>query len=164
MLATNILSAAVVALVLAGGLSSAAMADPTKCVEWKRLGLTQQQNQSIAALDAEWKKKYATTQPQIVEAQKKLEGLLPDPKSDPLEIMATQQTIARLKENLRNEATTNYLRKRAILNSLQQHQLEGMLQQMVMERQRPLNGAAQAEQPGGITNIVNKVRWAIQPH
>lgn len=133
-------------------------------VDWKSLHLNASQSQQLTQLENEWHAKYSRTQPQIAELQRKLERLLPDPKSDPLEIMATQQTIARLKEQLRNEATTNYLRKRSLLNEAQQHQLEGMLQQMVVERQRPATSALQGEQSPGIMNIVNKIKWAIEPH
>jgi hypothetical protein len=134
-----------------------------RCIDWKRLNLSTQQYQAIGQLDDSWHAKYQHTQPQIIENQRKLERLLSDSKSDPLEIMATQQNIARLKEQLRNEATTNYLRKRAVLNEGQQHQLEGMLSQMVMDRQRT-SPMVQADQAGGIGNIVNKIKWAIEPH
>jgi hypothetical protein len=149
-------------------LTSSANAQPGpdsahRCVDWKRLNLSTQQSQSITQLDDYWHAKYQHVQPQIMESQKKLERLLSDSKSDPLEIMATQQNIARLKEQLRNEATTNYLRKRAVLNEGQQHQLEAMLSQMVMERQHT-TPMVQADQAGGIGNIVNKIKWAIEPH
>jgi hypothetical protein len=136
-----------------------------RCIDWQRLNLDQQQSQTIGSLDNDWNQKYQRLQPQIIGLQRKLERLLPDPHSDPLEIMATQQSIARLKEQLRNDATTNYLRKRAALNSDQQHQLEGMLQQMVSDRQRATAPVMQADQAGGgISNIVNKIKWAIEPH
>lgn len=139
--------------------------DPAhRSVDWKRLNLNAQQTQQVGQLDNDWNAKYSRLQPQIAELQKKLERLLPDPKSDPLEIMATQQAIGRYKEQLRNEATTNYLRKRSLLNDVQQHQLEAMLQQMVNDRQRPASSISQAEQNGGIMNIVNKIKWAIEPH
>lgn len=147
-----------------GGGGGGGAAGLRRCIDWQRLNLNQQQSQTIGSLDSDWNGKYQRLQPQIIQNQQKLQRLLPDPKSDPLEIMATQQTIARLKEQLRNDATTNYLRKRAALNEAQQHQLEGMLQQMVLERQRPTTPVMQADQAGGIGNIVNKIKWAIEPH
>lgn len=136
------------------------------CVDWNKLGLSSQQSQQVQVLEKQWNSKYAHIQPQIVAEQKELVALLGDPKSDPLEIMETQQSITRLREQLRNEATSNYLRKRAILTANQQHQLEGMLQQMVAERQQ--HGSTQAstvsDQNGGIMNIIHKVKWAIEPH
>lgn len=159
----NLIVCAAVAL-MSTNLSALAQEHPIhKCVEWKKLNLKPQQAQQINQLESEWHTKYATTAPKIADLQKKLERLLSNAKSDPLEIMSTQQTIARLKDQLRNEATTNYLRKRALLNETQQHQLEGMLQQMVVERQRG-SAASQAEQTPGIVNIVNKIKWAIEPH
>jgi hypothetical protein len=87
-----------------------------------------------------------------------------DPKSDPLEIMSTNQRVAHLKEHLRNEATTNYLKKRAILNQDQQHQLETMMQQMIATRQQSAATVPQAEEQGGFMDIIHKVKWAIQQH
>ncbi len=161
----NLLLAAALATMLGSNLPAFAQQETIqyKCVEWKKLNLNGQQTQQVSILDAEWHTKYMHMQPQIADLQKKLEQLLPNPKSDPLEIMSTQQTIARYKETLRNEATTNYLRKRALLNDTQQRQLEGMVQQMVMERQRA-NSPVQTEQSPGIMNIVDKIKWAIEPH
>lgn len=158
------LLAAALATLLSGNLPAFAQ-DPiqNKCVEWKKLNLNAQQTQQISQLDNDWQAKYSRMQPQITDLQKKLEQLLPNPKSDPLEIMSTQQTLARYRESLRNEATTNYLRKRALLNETQQHQVEGMVQQMVLDRQRA-NSPVQTEQSPGLMNIVNKIKWAIEPH
>lgn len=130
-------------------------------LDWKKLNLNTQQSQQIQNLEQDWNGKYMQIQPQIQDHQRKLARLLVDPKSDSLEIMSTNQTLTRLKEQLRNEATTNYLRKRAILNQDQQHQLESMMQQMISSRQQ---GAAvpQSEEQGGFMNIIQKVRWAIQ--
>lgn len=167
-IATNRLNAALAVAACAALLAMPAQAqDPqrghSRCVDWTKLNLTQQQSQQISQLDSEWRAKFTQVQPQIAQNQQKLQQLLSDSKADPLEIMATQQNIARLKESLRNDATTNYLRKRAVLNEPQQHQLEAMLQQFVLERQRA-TPVVQTEQAGGITNIVNKIRWAIEPH
>lgn len=131
-------------------------------MDWKKLNLNPNQSQQIQTLESEWNGKYMQIQPQIHDHQRKLAKLLVDPKSDSIEIMATNQTLTRLKEQLRNEATTNYLRKRAILNQDQQHQLETMMQQMISSRQQNVGGAPQTEEQGGFMNIIQKVRWAIQ--
>lgn len=157
--------------VLAPGLITAlAMAGPVafaeggNCLNWKKLNLSQPQQQQIQTLEQDWNNKYMKVQPEILEQQRKLARLLMDPKSDPLEIMASQQAIARLKEQLRNEATSNYLRKRAILNLDQQHQLEGLMQQMVAERQRQAASVPPPDESSGFMDIIQKVRWAIQQH
>jgi hypothetical protein len=62
--------------------------------------------------------------------------LLSTPKSDPLEITSQQQRVNQLKEQLSEQATANYLRKRSLLNTDQQRQLEGLLKRMVAERSR----------------------------
>lgn len=134
------------------------------CVDWKKLNLTSAQSQQIQGLEQDWTSKYMKIQPDILEHQRKLARLLMDPRSDPLEIMATNQRIAHLKEQLRNEAVTNYLKKRALLNVDQQHQLELMMQQMIAMRQQSAASAPQAEEQGGFMDIIHKVRWAIQQH
>jgi hypothetical protein len=69
-------------------------------------------------------------------AQNRLVELLSTPKSDPLEITSQQQRVNQLKEQLSEQATANYLRKRSLLNTDQQRQLEGLLKRMVAERSR----------------------------
>lgn len=134
-----------------------------KCgVDWKKLNLSAPQSQKIQDLEQEWNNKYTKIQPEILEQQRKLAKLLLDPKSDQLEIMTTNQRIAHLKEHLRNEATSNYLKKRAILNTDQQHQLESMMQQMIATRQQSAATTPQTEEQGGFMDIIHKVRWAIQ--
>jgi Spy/CpxP family protein refolding chaperone len=138
--------------------------DGAKCVDWKKLNLSSAQSQQIQTLEQDWNGKYMKMQPEILEHQRKLAKLLMDPKSDPLEIMSTNQRVAHLKEHLRNEATTNYLKKRAILNQDQQHQLETMMQQMIATRQQSAATVPQAEEQGGFMDIIHKVKWAIQQH
>lgn len=133
-------------------------------LDWKKLNLNSQQAAQIQGFEQEWNAKYIKLQPEILEHQRRLAKLLMDPKSDPLEIMATNQSIARLKEQLRNEATANYLHKRAILNSDQQHQLESMMQQMIASRQQSATSTPQTEEQSGFMDIIQKVRWAIQQH
>lgn len=154
----NVLALAVGTLVNSG---SPCLAQERQ-LDWKKLNLNATQSQQIQVLESEWNGKYVQMQPQIQDHQRKLARLLVDPKSDSLEIMSTNQTLTRLKEQLRNDATTNYLRKRAILNQDQQHQLETMMSQMISSRQNGVGGAPQVEEQGGFMNIIQKVRWAIQ--
>lgn len=150
------------ATVMVGALNPALAETDRSCVDWKKLSLSAPQSQQIQSLEQDWNGKYLKIQPDILDQQRKLTKLLMDPKSDPLEIMSTQQNIARLREQLRNEATANYLKKRAILNVEQQRQLEFMMQQMVAERQRGTGSMPQAEEQGGFMELIQKVRWAIQ--
>ncbi len=157
----NALTLALGTTLLTGGFAFAD--EETKCcVDWKKLSLSQPQSQQIGALEQDWNSKYLKIQPEILEQQRKLAKLLMEPKSDPLDIMSTNQRIAHLKENLRNEATANYLKKKAILNPDQQHQLEGMMQQMIATKQQSVTNAPQGEEQGGFMDIIHKVRWAIQ--
>ncbi len=164
----NQVSAITLALATALSCNSIVFADEEggKCgVDWKKLNLSPAQSQQIQSLEQDWSSKYMKMQPEILEQQRKLAKLLMDPQSDSLEIMATNQRIAHLKEHLRNEATANFLKKRALLNHDQQHNLEVMMQQMIASRQQSAAGSApQSEEQGGFMDIIHKVRWAIQQH
>lgn len=152
------------ALVLACALGLAsggqAFADELRmCINWQRLNLTPQQSQQIQVLEQQWSHDYMEIQPSIVEDQHKLTRLLSDPKSDPLEIMALQQAIARKREQLRAAATTSYLRKRQLLNENQQHGLEDMIHQAVAERQRAASPGMQTDvMPDHIQSLIQRVR------
>lgn len=148
------------ALAVGAASGSAAMADELRMgINWQRLNLTPQQSQQIQLLEAQWNHDYMEIQPAIIEEQHKLTRLLSDPKSDPLEIIALQQSIARKKEHLRAAATTNYLRKRQLLSDGQQHGLEDMIHQAVAERQRTANPGSQTDvMPDHIQNLIQRVR------
>jgi hypothetical protein len=159
-------SAAIITAVIIAVLGPPAFAQECRqSVDWRSLNLSTQQSMQVQSLEQDWNTKYLHLQPQILDLQRRLVRLLGDPKSDPLEIMSIQQTIARLKEQLRNEATANYLRKRSLLNEQQQRQLEFQLQQLVADRQRTaLPGTQSDDNNGGFMNLIHKVRWAIDPH
>ena len=149
-------------MALAVGASScnAVFADELRMgINWQRLNLSPQQSQQIQVLEAQWNHDYMEIQPSIIEEQHQLTRLLSDPKSEPLEIIALQQSIARKKEHLRAAATTNYLRKRQLLNDGQQRGLEDMIHQAVAERQRAANPGLQTDEvPDHIQNLLQRVR------
>jgi|SRR5215470_3810122 len=153
------------ALLLISGILTPVQADDVHCaINWKRLGLTPQQSQHIQLLEAQWNSEYMGIQPGLVEDQRRLTRLLSDPKSDSLEIMALQQSIARKREQLRSAATANYLRKRQILSEGQQHALEDMIREAIAERQHVVVPGSQAEvMPDRIQSLIERVR-NIWPH
>jgi Spy/CpxP family protein refolding chaperone len=135
-------------------------------IDWQQMSLSSDQHQRIQQLQSDWSGKYLNLMPQISRHQQHLHELFRNPNSDPQEIFSTQQNLMRLQEQLRNEATDNYLHKRALLNNEQQRMLQAQMHQLVIERQqRPLaRNYAQPEENGGIMNVISKVRWAIEPH
>ena len=139
---------------------SPAFADePHVNIDWRKLQLTPQQQQVIQTLEGQWSHEYMDVQPAIVEDQRKLTRLLADPKSDPLEILALQQSMARKKEQLRSAATANYLRKRQCLTGDQQKSLEDMIRQTIAERQRVLSpGSTTDVMPDRIQMLMQRVR------
>lgn len=135
------------------------------CVDWTKLNLTNSQNEKIRVLQADWNEKYGAVMPEIRFQQQHLQDLFRDPHSDPLEIVSTQQSLIRLQEQLRSDAMTNYLHKRALLSDLQQKQLETQVHEMVVERQqRPMLQPNDASDQSGLGNIMQKIRWAIGAH
>jgi exonuclease VII large subunit len=96
---------------------------------YDKLNLNPNQAERIQNLDQDWRSRLKNAQNRLVE-------LLSTPKSDPLEITSQQQRVNQLKEQLSEQATANYLRKRSLLNTDQQRQLEGLLKRMVAERSR----------------------------
>lgn len=135
--------------------------EPHMSIDWRKLQLTPAQSQQIQGLEAQWTEEYMRVQPSIIEDQRKLQNLLSDPKSDSLEIMAVQQSLARKKEQLRSSATANYLRKRQVLDGEQQRSLEDMIRQTIAERQRTLNPGSQTDvMPDRIQNLMQRVRNA----
>lgn len=114
----------------------ATSADPRVPHPYDKLGLNGMQANRISDLDHDWKSKYADLGPRLQGAQRRLMDLLSTPKSDPLEITGQQQAVNQLKEQLSEQATANYLRKRRLLNGDQQRELEGFLKRMVAEHGR----------------------------
>ena len=134
-------------------------------IDWGSLHLSNTQSQTIGFYQADWRKKYGSVMPEIRFQQQHLQDLFHNPKSDPLDIVSTQQSITRLQEELRNDAMTNYLHKRAVLNDLQQRELEAQLHQMVLERQqRPPYQQVGTNEQAGLGGIMDKIRWAIGAH
>ncbi len=123
-------------LVATLALPLAASADSKLSYPYDKLNLDGRQAEQINGLNNEWKNRYGELEPRLQVEQKRLGNLLATPKSDPLEITGTQQRINQLKEQLSEQATANYLRKRRLLNTEQQRQLEGLLRRMVAQRGR----------------------------
>jgi len=103
---------------------------------YDKLNLNAQQADRITNLDQDWKQHYQQIGPRLKMAQQRLVNLLATPKSDPLDVTSQQQHVNMLKEQLSEQATANYLRKRSLLNADQQRQLEGYLKRMVAERRQ----------------------------
>jgi Spy/CpxP family protein refolding chaperone len=136
------------------------------CVDWNKLNLTQTQSQQIDQLNGQWSKDYNEIKPVISDDQQKLQKLLADHNSDPVEVMALQQQIARKREQLNGLATANYLRKRQVLNENQQFNLEQMIKAMVAKRQAQLHPNQHTETvvTDRIQNLMNRARniWPVQ--
>ncbi|HNB22689.1 MAG TPA: hypothetical protein PKZ32_09735 [Candidatus Melainabacteria bacterium] len=149
-------------VVLVIGMQSAfvlpAFADETCCVDWNKLNLSAQQNQQVQQLEAQWQQDYSQIKPAIADEQRKLQRLLESHNADPVELMAVQQSLTRKKEQLNQAATANYLRKRQVLNENQQHQLEQMIRQRIIAKQKEMHPNQQNnEMPGRLQDLMQKV-------
>lgn len=134
------------------------------CVDWSRLNLTAAQNAQVQQLEDEWARQYNEIRPVIVEDQQKLTRLLANHNSDPVEVMALQQSIARKKEQLNGYATINYLKKRQLLTENQQFNLEQQIKDAVRKRQNDMYPGSHGSDVATdrIQNLLNRVRWPVQ--
>ncbi|HEY9676562.1 MAG TPA: hypothetical protein V6C76_01070 [Drouetiella sp.] len=138
---------------------SAAMAEDHCSIDWTKLRLSPTQQTQISTLETDWNKQYAEIKPAIVTEQQHLSKLLADHNADPVEIMSVQQNVARKKESLNQLAMANYLKKRAVLNESQQYNLEVMMKNAVVMRQRQNNPGSQTEvMPDQTQNLIQRVR------
>lgn len=125
-------------------LSSAALAQPddlsgasaTLPSPYNRFNLNARQSQQILNLDSEWRQHYVQIEPTLMDEQKHLTNLLAMPHADPLEITSAQERVNLLKEQLTQYATTNYLKKRRVLNLGQQKELEIWMRHKLMSKLR----------------------------
>lgn len=101
---------------------------------YDRLNLTPAQTQRIQNYDSDWRNHYMELQPRLMREQERLQNMLVTPKSDPIEINSTQQRINAIREQLGTYATSTFLRKRQVLNPMQQNQLQGWMQQRMRRR------------------------------
>jgi hypothetical protein len=147
------------------GMSGSASADEatTTSINWTRLQLNPQQAQHIQSLENQWTRSYMDVQPSIVEDQRRLTRLMSDPNAHPAEIMALQQAISLKREQLRSNATANYLQKRQVLDQNQQHMLQDMMRQQVDMRQRQIrpSGFQPDVMPDKIQDLMRRVRGFI---
>lgn len=117
-------------------MATPAIASPDLPPPYDKLNLNPAQASQIQSLDQDWRNSYSQLGPRLRGAQNRLMQMLATPKADPLEITSQQQRVNQLKEQLSEQATANYLKKRRLLNFEQQRQLERHLRRMVAERQR----------------------------
>ena len=136
------------------------------CVDWGKLNLSPAQTAQIQSLESDWTKTYNDMRPGIQDDQQKLTKMLADHNSDPVEVMALQQQIARKKAQLNGLATANYLKKRQVLNESQQYSLEQQIKEVVRRRQNQLYPGTQTDAvvTDHIQNLMNRVRniWPVQ--
>lgn len=145
-------------LIVTGCVLPAAADEPNCSINWTKLNLSPQQSERIQSLDNKWNEFYVNLQSSIVNDQRKLTQLLSDPKSDPVEIMALQQSITRKREQLRSKATATYLRKRQLLNDQQQVELQNMVKRAIAERRRINSMGTQPANTDRIQNLMQRVR------
>jgi len=90
-----------------------------------------------------------------------LQKAIADHNSDPVQIMALQQSVARKKEQLSNAAMQNYLSKKKVLNETQQKQLEEMIRkEMQTRRAQMYPGANASPEPDRLQNLMQRI-WPV---
>lgn len=96
-------------------------------VNWNQLNLNTVQQKRINELDNQWKQLENLVKPKIIRDQQTLKNIIKNPNVKESNIRQLQKDIMLRQEQLRNEATENFLSKRRLLNSNQKTQLHKML-------------------------------------
>jgi Spy/CpxP family protein refolding chaperone len=123
---------------------SPALCDESFCViQWGKLGLTVQQKQAVERLESEWEQIYMQIQPSIVDEQRRLQQMMGDSGSNPIEIMQLKQSVSRKQQQLSEAAMANHLKKLQVLNDNQRKQVNDQVQQFIDRRQN-------SNSPGGV--------------
>jgi Spy/CpxP family protein refolding chaperone len=133
-------------------------------VDWSKLNLTASQAAQIKELDQEWYKEYADRKRQIVDEQGKLQRALSDHTSEPMQVVALQQSVESRKGELRIIATRIYLAKKKVLDEDQKKQLEDMMRIVVANRKNQMYPGSQTEvMPDKIQSLMQRVRgiWPV---
>jgi hypothetical protein len=135
-----------------------AFADATKChIRWDKLNLSPSQSQQIAQIETQWQHDFTEIKPTIIEEQQKLTKKLGE-HCDQLEVISLQESIQRKQNQLRQIAMMTFLKKRSVLNESQQHNLEAMMNQEIISRQRERNpGSQQNIVPDGVQDLLQRV-------
>jgi Spy/CpxP family protein refolding chaperone len=98
-------------------------------IEWSDLSLTEDQLSKIQELDEEWKRVEQLIRPKIIRDQQQLKNIMSNPHIDEDQIRKLQRDIMLRQEQLRYEATENFLSKRRLLNTKQRETLHKMMSQ-----------------------------------
>ena len=142
-------------------LAQEAQATSSCCIDWSKLNLTAQQNTQIQGLEQQWYKEFNEISPQLRDDRVRLQKAIADHNSDPVQIMALQQSVARKKEQLSNAAMQNYLSKKKVLNETQQKQLEEMIRKVMQtSRAQMYPGANASPEPDRLQNLMQRI-WPV---
>ncbi len=140
------------------GIVLPAIADGKCPIDWSKLNLTASQKQQIDQIEAQWQHELMEIKPAIVEDQHKLTKKLGE-HCDQLEVIALQESIQRKQNQLRQLAMMTVLKKKLVLNEIQQRNMESMLNTAIAARQRELNpGSEQRVVPDGVQDLIQRVR------
>lgn len=96
-------------------------------IDWQLLNLTEDQKRKIKELDLQWTSLEQTIRPKILRDQQQLKTIMVNPNADDNQIRKLQKDIMIRQEQLRYEATENFLSKRRLLNDEQRQKLHKMM-------------------------------------
>ena len=135
-----------------------AVADGKCPIDWSKLNLTPAQKQQIDQIEAQWQHELMEIKPAIVEDQQKLTKKLGE-NCDQLEVIALQESIQRKQNQLRQVAMMTVLKKKLVLNEIQKRNMEAMMNQAILARQREMNpGSETRVMPDGVQDLIQRVR------
>lgn len=96
-------------------------------INWTQLNLSEDQAKKMNELDDQWGRIEQLIRPKIIRDQQQLKNIMSNPNADDEQIRNLQRDIMTRQEQLRFEATENFLSKRRILNTKQREVLHKMM-------------------------------------
>ena len=99
----------------------------TTKLNWEELNLTNSQKMDICKLDKHWKEVSTDLRQSLVRYQNQLKIQLSDRFSTDEDIKYSQKQIQLRQQQLQNEATDTFLKKRQVLNQYQRAKLHEMI-------------------------------------
>lgn len=98
-------------------------------INWSGLELTNEQMVQMESLDNQWQKVQQMVRPKLIRDQQTLRNVITNPNLNEDYIRKLQRDIMLRQEQLRYEATENFLSKRRLLNKDQREKLHKMMKQ-----------------------------------
>ncbi len=103
------------------------MSHASRCIDWRALNLSEEQEIAIDGLERQWQQTFSQVYPKLRTDQQTLQTLLQSQQASENQVLALQERIHDQQDRLRREAMRTFMKKKSYLSSSQQEQLHAMM-------------------------------------